>query len=147
MKQSKDDVNRIDLRAFSFFSPHQMAEISPEYLQTDKPDCWHHGHMSNIHHIPKRDLLAPPSKPAKRVMPTRRSFDKRTDYESNPDLGDPSGEAVFDTHCHLDRMYREDKFREAAGWKGLNTPSDPLGSLRSKFPEAFGSNFKGRLYT
>ena len=64
-------------------------------------------------------------------------------YEACPDVGAP-GMPIFDTHCHLDRLFLEDRFREAVGWRDpLYVTPDPLGFLTTKFPDAFGSNFKG----
>ena len=53
------------------------------------------------------------------------------------------GVPVFDTHCHLDRTFLEDKFRKDIKWPDPNSiPPDPLEYLRNTFPEAFSDSFR-----
>ena len=57
------------------------------------------------------------------------------------------GVPVFDTHCHLDRMFMERKFMEflqiPPGAGAAFMPKNPFQWLAKRFPGMFRATFKG----
>ena len=57
--------------------------------------------------------------------------------EGRIDPNDAHGAIIFDSHCHIDRIFNK---------CGLTLQSDPMGILKTNFPLAFGPNFEGAIH-
>ena len=73
-------------------------------------------------------------------------FVTTTNYDTNPESVLPF--KIFDSHCHLDRIFLDRVKRAKIGLEGFDKKAGPptescLQILTEKYPEVFGKNFAG----